>query len=238
MTRFRLPLVRLLAAAFFALLCLMIPLDAGAQANLPGAPTIDKITARAGWLLVEWEAPTSDGGSAITAYDVRSIETGASATDKADPDKWATVDNAWATGYGDLRYKLNNLANDTKYDVQVRAVNASGDGAWSATVTGTPELSEKTRATIMAVRGDDGAVAVTWNAPTETVDTITAYDVQYRVSGGSWTVEEDAWTGGRLEFGITEPDQRHGIRRAGARGGFLRRWAVVGNNECDAGGFR
>ena len=204
MTRFRLPLVRLLAAAFFALLCLMIPLDAGAQANLPGAPTIDKITARSGWLLVEWEAPTSDGGSAITAYDVRSIETGASATDKADPTEWTTVDNAWATGYGDLRYKLNNLANDTKYDVQVRAVNASGDGAWSATVTGTPELSEKTRATIMAVRGDDGAVAVTWNAPTETVDSITAYDVQYRVSGGSWTVEEDAWTGGRLEFGITE----------------------------------
>ena len=205
MTRFRLPLVRLLAAAFFALLCLMIPLDAGAQANLPGAPTIDKITARAGWLLVEWEAPTSDGGSAITAYDVRSIETGASATDKADPTKWTTRDNAWTTTRGgDLRYKLDNLTNGTEYDVQVRAVNANGDGGWSGTDTGTPELSEKTRATIVAVRGDDGALAVTWNAPTETVDTITAYDVQYRVSGGSWTVEEDVWTGGRLEFGITE----------------------------------
>ena len=206
MTGTRLSLVRLLAAAVFALLCLMIPLDAGAQATTPGAPVIDKVTARAGWLLVQWEAPTNDGGSEITACDLRHIETSEDETVDAN---WTEVENVWPTADGELEYGLRGLTNGTEYDVQVRAVNANGDGDWSATVTGTPELSEKTRATIVAVRGDDGAVAVTWNAPTEVVDPITVYHVRYILTSAdesvdtNWTVDDDAWTVGRQEYGIT-----------------------------------
>ena len=80
MTGIRISLARLLAAAAFALLCLLTPLDAEAQA--PHAPIIGKVTPRAGWLLVEWSAHNNIGGSAITAYDIRRIET--AATDKAD----------------------------------------------------------------------------------------------------------------------------------------------------------
>ena len=198
MTRVRLPLVRLLAAAFFALLCLMIPLDAGAQANLPGAPTIDKITARAGWLLVKWEAPTSDGGSAITAYDLRHIKT---SEDETVESNWMVIQDVW-TGGGELRYALRGLDNGTEYDVQMRAVNTNGDGDWSSTETGTPEISADTTPTV-TVRADDTALAVIWTAPNVVVDPITAYDVQYRLSGGSWMAENDVWAGGRLEFGIT-----------------------------------
>ena len=201
MTGTRLSLVRLLAAAVFALLCLMIPLDAGAQATTPGAPVIDKVTARAGWLLVQWEVPTNDGGSEITAYDLRHIETSEDETVDAN---WTEVENVWRTVDGELEYDLRGLTNATEYDVQVRGVNGEGDGAWSATITGTPELSEKTRATIVDVRGDDGALGVTWNAPTVVVDTITAYDVRYKQSSGAgWTDDEDAWTTGQLEYGIT-----------------------------------
>ena len=198
MTRVRLPLVRLLAAAFFALLCLMIPLDAGAQANLPGAPTIGKITARAGWLLVKWEAPTSDGGSAITAYDLRHIKT---SEDETVESNWRVIQDVW-TGGGELRYALRGLDNGTEYDVQMRAVNTNGDGDWSSSETGTPEISADTTPTV-TVRADDTALAVIWTAPNVVVDPITAYDVQYRLSGGSWMVENDVWAGGRLEFGIT-----------------------------------
>ena len=82
--------------------------------------------------------------------------------------------------------------------MQVRAVNANGDGT-GRQLTGTPELSEKTRATIVAVRGDDGAVAVTWNAPTESppsrlttsATSITSAD---ETVDTNWTVEDDAWT--------------------------------------------
>ena len=201
--------LRVLAAAVLALLCLLIPLDASAQPNLPSAPTIDNVTARAGWLLVKWSVPITDGGSAITAYDVRRIE--ADAADKADAN-WTETHDAWTTGGGDLVYALRGLANDTEYDVQVRAVNANGDGEWSMTATGTPESSEKTSSTIAIVRGDDGAIVVTWNAPTETVARITAYDVRYILTSadetvdGNWTVEEDAWVGGRREYAITDLD--------------------------------
>ena len=186
----------------FALLCLLIaPHDAAAQTNTPGAPTIDKVTARAGWLLVEWSAPSSNGGFDITAYDIRRIET--DATDKADSN-WDVTDDIWTTVDVELRYALRTLANGTEYDVQVRAVNANGDGGWSGTDTGTPEKSAETTATIVAVRADDGAHGVTWNSPTVVVDTITAYDVRYKQSSGaSWTDDEDAWTTGRLEYGIT-----------------------------------
>ena len=185
----------------FALLCLLMsPHDAWAQTDTPGSPTIDKVTARAGWLLVEWSAPSSNGGSDITAYDIRRIET--DATDKADSN-WDVTDDIWTTGGGELRYALRNLTNGTEYDVQVRAVNTNGDGDWSSTETGTPEKSAETTATIVAVRADDTALAVIWTAPNVVVDPITAYDVQYRLSGGSWVVENDVWAGGRLEFGIT-----------------------------------
>ena len=43
----------------------------------------------------------------------------------------------WAAGSGSLQYTLSGLTGGTQYDVQVRAVNAAGASAWSATVTGT-----------------------------------------------------------------------------------------------------
>ena len=207
MTRVALFAAPLLAAAW-ALLCLLIPLNVAAQATTPGAPTIDTVTARAGWLLVEWSAPSSNGGSTITAYDLRYIET--DATDKADG-QWTEEEDAWATNGGHRRYGLDGLTNDTEYDVQVRAVNAEGDGAWSATVTGTPTLSDATSATIAAVRGDDGAVAVTWNAPTTLVDTATSttYDLRYIQTDATdktddqWTEVVDAGVDDRLLHGIT-----------------------------------
>ena len=194
----------LLAAA--VLLGLLMPLNVRAQATVPGTPTIDGVTARAGWMLVEWSAPSSDGGSAITAYDVRYIETDAS--NKAD-DQWTETENVWTTGDGVLRYSLDGLTNDTGYDVQVRAVNAEGDGPWSATVTGTPELSEATRATLSAVRGDDGALAVTWKSPTTLVDADTTYDLRYietdatDKSDGEWTETTGVSTDDLLLYGIT-----------------------------------
>ena len=76
MTWARIPAVRLLAAAALALLCLLFSPDVEAQANTPGAPTIDKVTFP-GRLADWWSGARRPaiGGSAITAYDVRYIET-------------------------------------------------------------------------------------------------------------------------------------------------------------------
>ncbi len=204
MTRIALPAAPLLAA--LVLLGLLMPLDVRAQATVPGTPAVDEVTARAGWLLVKWSAPSTDGGSTVTAYDVRHIET--SATDKADS-QWTEKESIWTAGDGDLRYALDGLTNGTGYDVQVRAVNAEGDGPWSATVTGTPEISEATRATLTMVRGDDGALAVAWKAPTTLVDPDATYDLRYietdatDKSDGEWTETTGASTDDLLLYGLT-----------------------------------
>ncbi len=103
--------------------------DTVSTASAPGAPTTG--------LTVTWSAPSSKGGSAITAYDLRYIRS--DAPDKADAN-WTVVEDVWSTGSGALlTYELTGLSGGTRYDVQVRAVNGSGDGPWSATATGTTE---------------------------------------------------------------------------------------------------
>ena len=99
------------------------------------APVIGTVTRGMDLLVISWSAPASDGGSEITAYDLRYIET---AADETVDSNWTVVEDIWTTGSGDLQYTLTGLTADTQYDIQVRAVNAVGDGPWSATVTGTP----------------------------------------------------------------------------------------------------
>ena len=118
--------------ALVAALCLATPAErAGAQAA-PGAPTGISLLAGAGSFTVSWSAPAVDGGSAITSYDLRHIET--AATSKADAN-WTVVDSEWTSG--DLSYTLAGLRDSTGYDVQVQAANAHGAGSWSGTSAGT-----------------------------------------------------------------------------------------------------
>ena len=116
----------------------------------PGAPTITApIIAGADSLTVAWSAPDNSGGPAITAYDLRHIETSADETVDAN---WTVVDNAWTTGSGPLSYRISGLSNGTQYDLQVRAVTAAGDGPWSSTATGTPALPTGASATRSLLR--------------------------------------------------------------------------------------
>ena len=102
-----------------------------AQATL-GAPSISSVVAGTNDLTVVWTAPAEDGGAAITAYDLRYIET--AAPDKADAN-WTVGEDIWSSGT--LSYELAGLREGTAYDVQLRAVNANGDGPWSSTSAGT-----------------------------------------------------------------------------------------------------
>ena len=102
----------------------------------PGAPTITTpITTLPDSITLAWSAPSDNGGAAVTAYDLRYIQTSA---DETVNDNWTVVDNAWTTGPDPLEYTITGLTDGTQYDVQVRAVNSAGDGPWSATATGTP----------------------------------------------------------------------------------------------------
>ena len=128
----------LLRTIGWTLLCLLLVPGAAWAQTAPDAPTITTVEAGRSssglTLVVTWTAPASNGGSAITAYDVRSIET---AADEADDANWVVEENAWQSGDGALSATLAGLTDSTGYDVQVRAVNAQGDSAWSTTTAGT-----------------------------------------------------------------------------------------------------
>ena len=192
---------RLLSAAAFALLCLVLALGYASAQSTPAAPTIDSVSSGDTTLTAAWTAPAGETG--ITAYDVRHIETSADATDDA---KWTVKDDAWISGT--LEYTITMLDNGTQYDVQVRAVNSNGDGTWSATTVGTPALPAPA---VDSVRADDRAVLVSWTAPTGITTGVAAYDVRYietsadEAVDANWTVEEDAWKdgGGSLAYAVT-----------------------------------
>ena len=127
----------LLACA--AVLCLLAAADrASAQNTAPGKPAIadSGVTAAAQTLTVTWTAPSTTGGAAITAYDVRHIRT--NSLDKATDAAWTVVDDAWtSTGGGALSYAITGLRDSASHDIQVRAVNSVGDGDWSDVATAT-----------------------------------------------------------------------------------------------------
>ena len=125
----------------------------------PDVPIISLITPDGSTLTVAWDAPANTGGSAITSYDLRYIESGA--IDKADAN-WTEVVPAWSTG--PLSYAFGSLAGGTPYDVQVRAVNASGLGLWSATFAGTPVTIRASRAFSPAPVSAGGELEVTITA--------------------------------------------------------------------------
>ena len=200
MTRMLSP-ARLLSAAGFALLCLVLALSYASAQSTPAAPSINSVTPDDTTLTVAMTAPAGETG--ITAYDVGHIETSADETMDAN---WTVVDDAWT--FGALQYTITGLTNGTEYDIQVRAVNANGDGTWSDTKTGTPALPAPT---IGSVRADDRAVLVSWSAPTGITTGVAAYDVRYIATSAdetmdaNWTVEVDAWEigGGSLSYAIT-----------------------------------
>ena len=102
----------------------------------PGRPTVNTVSPGVESLTPAWTAPTSTGGSAITAYDLRHIETSADETVESN---WTVVEDVWTAGSGALKYTTTGLIGGTQYDLQLRAVNAVGNGPWSATVVGTPD---------------------------------------------------------------------------------------------------
>ena len=105
----------------------------------PGAPSSIEANVEGGALTVAWAAPGEPGGSAVTAYDLRHIET---AVDETVESSWTVVESAWsAEAGGDLEYTITGLTDGTQYDVQVRAVNDSGAGFWSESAVAAPRTS-------------------------------------------------------------------------------------------------
>ena len=79
----------------------------------PDAPRISNITAKS--MDLSWSAPSSDGGSPITAYNVERKE--------AFSTRWVPVEQVTGT-----TCKVPGLKEGTEYQFRVAAVNKAGPG--------------------------------------------------------------------------------------------------------------
>ena len=140
----------------------------GAPLALTGVPGDQQVT-------LSWQAPATGGGG-ITDYVIESSVDGGT--------NWSRYTEAVSTATSVV---VTGLTNGTTYVFRVRAVNALGDGLWSAvSVPAVPEVPAP--GSITATAGNT-EVLLTWTAPVVTGSTvIDDYVVQYSSnSGGTWT---------------------------------------------------
>ena len=116
-----------------------------------------------------WMVPASDGGSAITDYQIQSSLDGGLS--------WAVVADAVSTA---TSFAVTGLINGTTYVYRVAAVTSYGLGAWSTPSSpATPMTVATAPSGLAGVRGDS-SVALTWTGPSDNggaviVDSIIEY---------------------------------------------------------------
>ena len=169
----------------------------------PGLPTLRAFDSGER-IAIRWDPPEDTGATPITSYDLRYIR--ANAPDKSDELLWTVV-----TGFPDPN-RTNNyvrgLLPGRKYDLQLRAVSATGAGPWSAVSRAGPHPERPRAPAIGEIVPRDGGLGVTWSAPAENGGTfITRYDLRVRVirsdsTAGNWR-EFNVWSRGDLTARIS-----------------------------------
>ena len=153
----------------------------------PGAPVINPATPGPATLALSWSAPSNTGTSPISSYSLRYRVAGPGGGGASAP--WMVVQSIWNPSLGGLSYDLTGLQPSVRYELQMRAVNNSGPGPWSATVTGAtvsalpPGMPLNSTA---APAGQTG-IRLSWGRPSSDGGSpITGYRIQASEDGSTW----------------------------------------------------
>ena len=148
----------------------------GAPQHLSGVPGDEQV-------MLTWDAPSSDGGSAILRYEYAIDDSG-----------------TWIDAGLDLEETVPGLTNGQQYAFEVRAVNSAGPGAparTAATPLGMPSVPESLTAT-----GGDGEVVLEWTEPADDGGSpVTGYG--YRYATGQAVPEDVTWRDAGTELTAT-----------------------------------
>ncbi len=142
----------------------------------PGKTRSVSIGIQNGQLAIVWQAPDSDGGSAITGYTVQW---------KSGTQGFGDPSREHTSGASTFGYILTGLTNGTEYTVRVIAVNAVGDGPPSDEKTGTPVGPPDAPPNVQAGSGHQ-QLTVSWGAPNDRGSAITEYRLQWKSPGQSF----------------------------------------------------
>ena len=149
-----------------------------ASAAAPGAPAAPILTSGDEYLAVSWVTILQNSGFSISDYDIqyRVDSTG-------DWSDWPFTGNGTST-------PIIGLTNGTTYELQVRGESSEGEGDWSSSSTGTPDVNGTGTSGPLAplapsISPGDKHLWVTWVVPFDGNSPITGYDVEYRRTGAT-----------------------------------------------------
>ena len=155
----------------------------GTPFTTPGAPQHLSGVPGDAQVMLTWDAPSSDGGSAILRYEYAIDDSG-----------------TWIDAGLDLEETVPGLTNGQQYAFEVRAVNSAGPGAparTAATPLGMPSVPESLTAT-----GGDGEVVLEWTEPADDGGSpVTGYG--YRYAAGQAVPEDVTWRDAGTELTAT-----------------------------------
>ena len=146
--------------------------------TVPGAPKSLKVSVRGtGTLDVSWEAPDSDGGSAVTGYRVQWKEAA---------DRWTVSEDVSEEAATGTVHTIAGLRDGVEYTVRVVAVNDAGPGPASGAVSGTPGTLWSATLTVGTAKDFAGYSSFAQGEENNTLgalssDTITLDDASYTV---------------------------------------------------------
>ncbi len=160
-------------------------------ATAPAAPTSLVATPGNGTVALSWAAPASNGGSALTGYNLYESATAGGENYSAPVNGSSLISTTTTT--------VTALTNTKTYFFTVKAVNAIGSSSPSNEAWAIPDTSPTPPAmpTTVTATGAYTSAVVSWKAPVAGSSNITSYKV---TSGGAQTC---VWTNGPLTCTVT-----------------------------------
>ena len=193
----------------------------------PGAPTGVSLERARDSLIVNWSAPSDDGGRRVIAYGVQWQESG-------QPWTGGAVNLRWT---GSSPYTIADLTMGTTYDVRVFAQNAKGLSAPSDSAVGRPADRSTGPTQLRVTGGADSSLTLIWTAPSDTGGTpISHYLVMWKSGEEDWSGERQAETTS-TSYTITSLDNgtEYVVRLVPVTSGNL--WGISAT-VTDVAGFR
>ncbi|HME51114.1 MAG TPA: fibronectin type III domain-containing protein [Candidatus Lokiarchaeia archaeon] len=144
-------------------------------ATVPGVPTALTATRGNAQVVLNWVAPTSNGGTAITSYSIYCGTLSSSVS------LLATIGNI-------TTYTSTGLANGQIYYYEVTAVNVAGESVKSAEASATP-ATVPGAPTGLALTPSNAQIVLNWVAPaSDGGSAITGYNVYRSLTSGTETL--------------------------------------------------